>query len=122
MYANLAERISENSQSQSNNICFYKRFLDKQYDIKKGADGTFMIGNATLSVENESNITIYDKQYTSTRGLWEPLTRKNVKKDIVTTRDMKASLRKSSLNYFQRAVGVKQNHSYVSSGSATDKI
>jgi hypothetical protein len=64
---------------------YNKRFLDKLYGIRKEADGTFMIGNAPLSVDRESNITIYGKEYTGTRGLWELLTRKNVNKEIVTT-------------------------------------
>jgi hypothetical protein len=68
---------------------YNKRFLDKQYGIRKETHGTFMIGNAPLSVDNESNFTIYGKQYTGTKVLWELLTRKNVNKNIVTTRDMK---------------------------------
>jgi hypothetical protein len=48
---------------------FYnKRFLDKQYAIRKEADGTFMIGNAPLSVDNDSNITIYGRHYNGTKG------------------------------------------------------
>jgi hypothetical protein len=48
-----------------------------------------MIGNAPLSVDNGSNITIYDKHYNGTRGLWELLTRKTVNKSVVTAHDMK---------------------------------
>jgi hypothetical protein len=48
-----------------------------------------MIGNAPLSVDNDSNITIYGKQYNGTKGLWELLTRKNVDKSVVTAHDMK---------------------------------
>jgi hypothetical protein len=55
-------------------------FLDKQYGIRKEADGTLMIGNALRSVDNDSNITIYDRHYNGTKGLWELLTRKNVNK------------------------------------------
>jgi hypothetical protein len=68
---------------------YNKRFLDKQYGIPKEADGTFMIVNAPLSVENDSNITIYGKHPNGTRGLWELVTRKNVNKSVVTAHDMK---------------------------------
>jgi hypothetical protein len=49
---------------------YNKRFLDKQYGIRKEADGTFTIGNAPLSVDNDSNITIYGRQYSGTKSLW----------------------------------------------------
>jgi hypothetical protein len=49
-----------------------------------------MTGNAPLTVDCDSNITIYGKEYTGTRGLWEGLARKSVNKEIVTTQDMKA--------------------------------
>jgi hypothetical protein len=67
---------------------YNKRFLDKQYDIRKEADGTFMIGNAPLSVDNDSNITIYGRHYNGTRGLWELLSERMLK-IVVTTHDMK---------------------------------
>jgi hypothetical protein len=41
---------------------YNNRFLDKQYDIRKEADGTFMIGDAPLTVDRQSNITIYGKE------------------------------------------------------------
>jgi hypothetical protein len=50
---------------------YNKRFLDKQYGIRKEADGTFMIGNAPLSVDNNSNNTIYGRHYNGTSGLWK---------------------------------------------------
>jgi hypothetical protein len=68
---------------------YNKPFVDKQYEIRKETDGTFMIGNAPLSVDNDSNITIYGRQYSGTKGLWELLTRKNVYKNVITAHDMK---------------------------------
>jgi hypothetical protein len=64
--------------------------LVKQYGIRKEADCTFMIGDAPLTVDRESNITIYGKGYRGIRGLWELLTHKKVNKEIVSTQDMKA--------------------------------
>jgi hypothetical protein len=69
---------------------YNKRFLDKQYVFRKEADCTFLIGDEPLTVDRESNITIYGKEYRGTLGLWELLTRKSVNKDIVTIQDMKA--------------------------------
>jgi hypothetical protein len=49
----------------------------------------FMIGNSPLSVDNDSNTTIYGRHYNGTKGLWEILTRKNVYKSVVTAHYMK---------------------------------
>jgi hypothetical protein len=49
-----------------------------------------MIGDAPLTVDRQSNIKIYGKEYRGTPGLWEILTRKSVNKEIVTIQDMKA--------------------------------
>jgi hypothetical protein len=48
---------------------YNKRFLNKQYGIRKEADGTFMIGNEPHSVDRESNVIMYGKQYIGTRRL-----------------------------------------------------
>jgi hypothetical protein len=42
--------------------------MDKQYEIRKEPDGTFMIGNAPLCVDNDSNNTIYGRHYNGKKG------------------------------------------------------
>jgi hypothetical protein len=64
-------------------------FLDKHYGIRRDDDGTFIIGNSVVSMDESSDITINGKRFRGTKGLWELLTRKNVNTDVITTRDMK---------------------------------
>jgi hypothetical protein len=65
--------------------CLYnRRFLDKQYGIRR-EDGMFMISNSNLSVDDASDITIKEKRFKGTRGLWELLTPKNFNTDANTT-------------------------------------
>jgi hypothetical protein len=65
------------------------RFLDKQYGIRRDDDGTFMIGNPVVSVDDSSNMTINGKRIRGTKGLWELLARKNVNTGVIRPSDMK---------------------------------
>jgi hypothetical protein len=65
----VGENFGELASTYLTPYVYNKRFLDKKYGIRKEEDGTCMIGNAPLSVDNDSNITIYDKQYNGTRSL-----------------------------------------------------
>ena len=67
---------------------YNRRFLDTQYGIRKDGD-TFMIGDSTLTVDRDGDITVKGKHFEGMQGLCELLTRKNVKHEIVTTDDMK---------------------------------
>ena len=67
---------------------YNRRFLDKQYGIRRDG-GTFMIGNSAVSVDETSDITINGKRFRGTKELWEPLTRKNVITAVITTSDLK---------------------------------
>lgn len=68
---------------------YNKRFLDKVFGIRREEDGTFMIGDSPVAVDDRSDITVQGKRYKGTPGLWEVLTRKNVKHSITTTHDLK---------------------------------
>ena len=63
------------------------RFLDKQYGIRREDDGSFMVGDSVLSVDNTSDITINGRHFKATRAIWELLNRKNVTIGIVTAED-----------------------------------
>ena len=63
-------------------------FLDAQYGIREDGD-IFMIGDSTLTVDSDSDITIKGKHFRGTGGLWEPLTRKNVNYEIITSNELK---------------------------------
>src|SRR5215510_10953229 len=67
---------------------YNKSFLDIQYGIRKDGD-SFKIGDSTLSVDDRGNLTIKGKEYRGTEGLWELLTRKKVKRENITTADLR---------------------------------
>jgi hypothetical protein len=49
-----------------------------------------MIGDSALTVDSNSDIWIKGNRFKGTRDLWELLTRKNVKREIITSADLKA--------------------------------
>ena len=51
------------------------RFLDKQYGIRRDGN-TLMIGNTDVIGDDKGDITVGEKRFRCTRGLWEILTRK----------------------------------------------
>ena len=55
----------------------YARFLDKQYGIRREDDGSFMIVDSILSVDETRDV--YKREtFSGTRGLWELVTPKNI--------------------------------------------
>jgi hypothetical protein len=66
---------------------YNKSFLDKEYGIRKDGD-TFMIGDSTITVDSKIDITIHDKTFRGTKGLWELLTRKKVDDKLVSKTDL----------------------------------
>ena len=46
---------------------YSRRFLDKQYGIRREDDGTFMIGDSTLSVDEARDISIKRSHFKGTR-------------------------------------------------------
>jgi len=67
----------------------YKRwFLDTQYGIRK--DGyVCKIGKSSVLVDQDGDITIEEKEFRWSEGLWELLTRKKVNKEHVTSDDLR---------------------------------
>ncbi len=65
------------------------RFLDEQYGIRRDGNN-LMIGNSDVIADEKGDITIAEKRFRGTKGLWELLTRKNVNSDVITNSDSKA--------------------------------
>jgi len=67
---------------------FKRRFLDTQFGVRK--DGAmFMIGYSPIMVDTGGDITIKDRVYTGSKGLWALLTRKKVNTEFITKDDLK---------------------------------
>ena len=64
-------------------------FLDEQYGIRRDGNN-LMIGNSDVIADEKGDITIAEKRFRGTKGLWELLTRKNVNSDVITKRNLKA--------------------------------
>jgi hypothetical protein len=63
--------------------------LDTQYGIRKESDGTFMIGDSVVTVDDDSDVWLKGRHFKGTPGLWELLARKNVRREIITPTDLK---------------------------------
>jgi hypothetical protein len=61
---------------------YNKSFLDKEYGIRNDSD-TFMFGDTTFTVDSKIDITIHDKTFRGTKGLWELLTHKKVEDKLI---------------------------------------
>jgi len=67
----------------------YKRlFLDTQYGIRKDGD-IFKIGESAVLEDLVGDITIKEKEFRGSEGLWELLTLKRVNKEHVTSDEMR---------------------------------
>jgi len=64
-----------------------RRHLDIRYYIRKDGD-SFKIGDSTVLVDTDSDITIKGKEFRGTTGLWLLWTRKSVDRRKVTTDDL----------------------------------
>jgi len=67
---------------------YKRRFLDTQYGIRKDGD-IFKIGDFSVVVDQDGDITIKEKEFRGSEGLWELLTRKRVNKEHVTSDDLR---------------------------------
>jgi len=67
---------------------YKRRFLDTQYGVRKNGDN-FMIGDSTIVVDTNGDMTIKDRVLKGSKGLWELLTRKNVNTEYITKEDLK---------------------------------
>ena len=69
--------------------CVYKRhFLDTQCGIRKDGD-MFMIGDSLIVVDTDGDITIQERVFKGSKGLWELLTCKKVNMEFITKDDLK---------------------------------
>jgi len=68
---------------------YKRRFLDTQYGVRMEVN-TFMIGDSQVLVDTSGDLTIKDRLFRGTKGLWEQLTRKNVNTEAVTKDDLKS--------------------------------
>ena len=64
--------------------------VDKDYGMRRDTDGKFRIGNALVTIDQDSNVIIQGVPYRGTKGLFELLTCKKVDMSVVTNRDMKS--------------------------------
>jgi len=82
-----------------------RRFLDTQYGVRTEGN-TCMIGDSQVLVDTSGDITIKERLFSSTKGLWELLTPKNVNTEAVTKDDLKSykkilSMTNAHLNRYQ---------------------
>jgi len=68
---------------------YKRRFLDTQYGARKDGD-MFMIGDSPIVVDTVGDITIKDRVFKQSRGMWELLTRKKVNTEFITKDDLKS--------------------------------
>ena len=66
----------------------HRRHLDTRYGMRKDGD-SFKMGDSTVLVDTDSDITISGKEFRGTTGLWELLRRKTVDRGKITTDDLK---------------------------------
>ena len=59
--------------------------------MRRDADGQFRIGNASIDIDQDSNVFVQGKSYRGTRGLFELPTRKKVYQCFITDTDLKAT-------------------------------
>jgi len=67
---------------------YNKRFLDTQYGVRKKGN-MFIICDSPVLVDTSCDLTIKDRVFRGSKGLWELLTRKNVNTEVVTKDDLK---------------------------------
>jgi hypothetical protein len=68
---------------------YNKAYLDRQFGVRKDADGEFRIGNSEIAIDEHSNVVLQGKTYTGTKDLFELLTRKKLNHSLISTQDLK---------------------------------
>jgi hypothetical protein len=65
---------------------FYRRGnnLDREYGMRRDADGIFRVGHSVKEIDNHSNIVIANKNFKGNKGLFELLTRNNTQRSEIT--------------------------------------
>jgi len=68
---------------------YKRRFLDTEYGVRKEGN-IFMIGDSPVLVDTSGDITIKDRVFKGSKGLWELLTRNNVNTEVIIKDDLKS--------------------------------
>jgi len=63
--------------------------VDKDFGMRRDIDGVFIIGNANVEIDSDTNVIVKGVSYKGTKGLL--LTRKKVDNSFITDSDMKAN-------------------------------
>jgi len=66
------------------------RSIDTVYGIRRDTNGTFMIGDSPLTVDENGYVSVLGVLYEGTVGLWELLTKMNVDQSLVKPYDMRS--------------------------------
>ena len=66
-----------------------RRYLNPEFGIRREDNGTFMIGNSPINVDENGNIFIHGETFKGIAGLWELLTRKNIGNSLTTQKYIK---------------------------------
>ena len=64
------------------------RFLYTHYGVRKDGD-MYMIGDSPIAVDTDGDITIKERVFKGSKGLWELLTLKKVNMEFITKDDLK---------------------------------
>jgi len=67
---------------------YKKHFLDTQYGVHKDGD-MFMIGDSPIVVDTDGDITIKERVFKGSKGLWELLTRTKMNTEFINKDDLK---------------------------------
>ena len=84
----LSSRVGKLASEYLSPYVHNRRYLDTDFGIRREEDGTFMIGNSPVTVDEQGDIIIHGERYKGTAGLWELLTKKNINQSLVTKRDL----------------------------------
>ena len=63
--------------------------VDKDFGIRRKADGSFKISTSTVEIDPQSHVYVQGKMYEGTPGLFELLNRKKVNHSLISTNDLK---------------------------------
>jgi len=58
--------------------------------MRRDVDRQFRVGNASIDIDQDSNVYEMGKSYKGTRGLFELLTRKKVDQSVISDKDRKS--------------------------------
>ena len=64
--------------------------IDRDFRMRRDADGTFRIGNCEVEIDRDLNVFVQGKSYKGTSGLFELLTRKKVDRSFITDSDLRS--------------------------------